>query len=115
MRSLFPTQSNYQKGAEMKASKLKLTKLLLNLVLGLSPHLMVLSAHAKLLVKVNEPKRTGAKTVVNLQLKNTFDEKVESARAQIFLLDDQGKVVGQSVQWLLGGTKDKLPLAPGAS
>lgn len=69
------------------------------------------NAHAKLVVKVGEPKRTGAKAVITLEMKNTFVEKIESARAVVFLLDDQGKVVGQMTRWVIGGTKDRPPLS----
>jgi hypothetical protein len=37
---------------------------------------------------------------------------VESARAQVFLINDQGKVVGQAARWVIGGTKDKPALSP---
>jgi hypothetical protein len=69
---------------------------------------------AALTVKVSEPKQIGQKAVIKLTMKNTFAEKIESARAQVFLLDDKGKVVGQSARWVIGGTKDKPPLAPDA-
>jgi hypothetical protein len=52
------------------------------------------SARADLTVKVSDPKRTGDKVVIKLEMKNTFAEKIESARAVVFLLDEQGKVVG---------------------
>ena len=38
------------------------------------------------------------KAVVPLGMKNNFTEKVESARAVCFLLNEQGKVVGQSTK-----------------
>ncbi len=69
-------------------------------------------AHANLAVKVGEPKTTGGKVVIKLEMKNTFTEKIESARAVVFLFDDQGKVVGQTTRWVIGGTKDKPALAP---
>ncbi len=69
-------------------------------------------ARAELTVKVDAPKQVGQKTVIKLTMKNTFKEKVESARAQVFLIDDNGKVVGQAVQWVIGGTKEKQVLAP---
>ncbi len=72
----------------------------------------VATAHANLLVKVGEPKTTGGKAVIELEIKNTFKEKIESARAVVFLFDDQGKVVGQTTRWVIGGTKDKPALAP---
>jgi len=73
-------------------------------------------ANANLVVKVAEPKTTGSKSVVKLELKNTFSQKIESARAVLFLLDDQGKVIGQSTKWVLGGGKKDSPtLAPNSS
>ncbi len=45
-------------------------------------------------------------------MKNHFTEKVESARVAVFLLDEQGKMVGQSTKWVIGGTKDRPPLEP---
>jgi hypothetical protein len=71
-------------------------------------------SHANLVVKVDEPKTTGSKAVIKLEMKNTFTETIESARAVIFLLDDQGKVVGQMTRWVIGGTKDKPALAADA-
>jgi hypothetical protein len=61
-------------------------------------------------VKVDAPKQIGRKVLIKLTMKNTFQEKVESARAQVFLLDDQSKVVGQAARWVIAGTKDKLGL-----
>lgn len=60
------------------------------------------SARAGLLVKVDEPKTTGNKAYVKLTMKNTFTNAVDSARAAVFLLDGQGKVVGQATRWVLG-------------
>src|SRR5438034_9204524 len=72
------------------------------------------AAHANLVVKFGEPKTTGSKAVIKLEMKNTFTEKIESARAVVFLFDDQGKVVVQMTRWVIGGTKDKPALAPDA-
>ncbi len=71
-------------------------------------------ARANLLVTISEPKTTGTKSVIKLEMKNTFAEKIESARAVVFLLDDQGKVVGQTTRWVIGGTKEEPALAPDA-
>jgi hypothetical protein len=92
--------------------KPRITRALVWLVAAL---LGTLALPAELIVKVDEPKTTGNKTVIKLTFKNTFKERVESARATVFLLDDQGKVVGQAVQWVIGGTKDNPPLAPDAA
>ncbi len=73
------------------------------------------TASAQLEVSVSPVKVTGSKAVVKLELKNTFAEKVESARAVCFLTDEQGKVVGHSTQWVIGGTKDRPALEPGAT
>jgi hypothetical protein len=76
--------------------------------------LVSVTAHAALTVKVDEAKQVGKKVVIKLTMKNTFKEKVESARAQVFLMDDKGKIVGQAVRWVIGGTKDKPALTPDA-
>ncbi len=71
------------------------------------------TASAQLQVKVHEPKQTGSKVVIKLGMQNTFAENIESARATIFLFDDQGKMAGQATQWVIGGTKERPALAPG--
>ena len=48
-------------------------------------------------------------------MKNGFAEKVESARVVVFLLDQEGKMLGQGTQWVIGGGKDKSGLAAGAT
>jgi hypothetical protein len=67
---------------------------------------------AELAVKIETPKQVGKKVVIKLTMKNNFSEKVESARAQIFLLDDKGRVMGQAAKWVIGGTKDRPVLGP---
>src|SRR5947207_11728946 len=72
-------------------------------------------AQAQLAVTVSPVKVTGQKAIVPLGLKNNLGEKVESARAAVFLLDEQGKMVGQSSKWVIGGSRDKPGLASGAT
>jgi hypothetical protein len=71
-----------------------------------------MATHAQLAVSVSPPKTTGSKTLVKVEMLNVFPEKVESARAACFLLDAQGKIVGQSTKWVIGGSKDRPPLEP---
>ena len=73
------------------------------------------AAQAQLAVTVSSPKITGQKAVVELVMKNSFTNKVESARAMCFLLDDQGRMVGQSTKWVIGGNQSKSGLAAGAT
>jgi hypothetical protein len=89
---------------------------IVKIILGSAALLLVfsLAASAQLTVTVSPPKTVGQKAVIKLAMKNTFTEKIESARAQVFLLDDQGRVVGRAARWVIGGTKDKPPLAPDA-
>jgi len=61
-----------------------------------------LLATAQLAVTVTPPKVVGQKAVVQLKMKNGLGEAVKSARAVCFLLDDQGKMVGQSTKWVVG-------------
>ena len=76
--------------------------------------LVAMSVHAQLAVTVSPPKIVGQKAVVKLAMKNNLADKVESARAVCFLLDDQGTMIGQSTQWVIGGTKDRPALEPKA-
>jgi hypothetical protein len=77
--------------------------------------LMADACEAKLIVKVETPKEVGKRAHVRLTVKNTFTNKLESARATIFLLNDEEKVVGQKSEWIIGGAKEKPGLAPDAS
>ena|SRR5689334_829676 len=74
-----------------------------------------LTSDAKLVVRAETPTLTGKKSVVKLTMRNTFAAKIESARATVFLIDDQGKVVGRATQWVIGGKKDRPPLAADAT
>ena len=77
--------------------------------------LSALTAHAQLTVTVAPPKVAGSKAVVKLEMKNGFTWKVESAKAVCFLADEQGKVVGHSTKWVIGGTRERPPLESGAT
>jgi hypothetical protein len=66
---------------------------------------------AQLVVSVPPVKVIGQKAVVKLGLKNELTEPIESARAVVFLLDAQGKMIAQTAQWVIGGgPKDRPPL-----
>ena len=69
---------------------------------------------AELVIKTSEPKTYGQKTIIKMELHNTFTNAIESVRAVVFVSDDKGKVVGQETRWIIGGTKDRPPLAPDA-
>lgn len=77
--------------------------------------LLSTAARAQLTVEVSRPKVASRKVVVPLAIKNGFTESISSARAVVFLLDDQGKIVGRDTRWLIGGGKDLPALAPGAT
>lgn len=70
--------------------------------------LATLEVQAQLAVVVSQPKVTGQKAVVELSLKNNLTNEVESARAICLLLDQQGKMVGQSTKWVIGQNKKAL-------
>jgi hypothetical protein len=71
-----------------------------------------LSAQAQLTVTLSPPKIDRQKAVVSLAMTNGLTESVEAARAICFLLDEQGKMVGQSSKWVIGDTKDRTALEP---
>jgi hypothetical protein len=73
-------------------------------------------AQAQLVVTVSPPKVAGQKAVVPLAMRNGLPDKVESARAVVFLLDEQGKTVWQpTTRWIIGGSADKPGLAAGTT
>lgn len=76
----------------------------------LSPSLM-----AQLVVEVSAPKIAGQKAIIKLTMKNELTNQIESARAAVFLTDDQGAMVGQNSRWIIGGQKNRHPLAPGST
>lgn len=85
-------------------------RILLVYLLGL------IASHAQLAVTVSPPKVAGQKAVVPLATRNGFAERIESARAVVFLLDEQGKMVGQpTTRWVIGGSEGKTGLAAGAT
>ena len=43
---------------------------------------------------------------------NNLSKSIESARAVCFLLDEQGKMVGQSTKWVVGGAKSQPAMQP---
>ena len=73
---------------------------------------MMSTGWAALSVMVDDPKLTGSKAVINLTMTSSFTNKVESARAVAFVVDDKGKVLGQTAQWVIGGSPDKPVLEP---
>ncbi|MBI5385017.1 MAG: hypothetical protein HZA90_10065 [Verrucomicrobia bacterium] len=73
-----------------------------------------LAVPAQLAVTVSPPRIAGNKAVVPLAMKNHFAEKVESARAVVFLLDEHGKVAAQATRWVIGGINTN-GLASGAT
>lgn len=75
---------------------------------------VTLALNAQLDVTVSPPKIIEQKTIIPLAITNHLGEKVESARALCFLLDEQGKMIGESAKWVIGGTKDRPALEPKA-
>lgn len=67
----------------------------------------------QVVVTTSPPKVTASKAVVKIVIKNTFTETVDSARAACFLLDEQGKVLGQTTRWIIGGSPGQPALAAG--
>jgi len=47
-----------------------------------------------------------------VDLKNTYAQKIESAKATMFLMDAAGKVLSQKSGWVIGGATNRPSLAP---
>jgi hypothetical protein len=74
-----------------------------------------LCASAQLSITVGPPKNTGQRAIIPLSIKNNLKEPVVSARAVMFLLNSEGKVIGQSNHFIIGGDTNHPPLAVGAT
>lgn len=94
----------------MKAIKRVTNYLLVSLVFI---SMGIASSKADIVIKVGKPITSGSTTRIELEMENTFDEVIESARATVFLIDQQGKITGKAARWVIGGTKEKPNLAPG--
>jgi hypothetical protein len=79
--------------------------------------LLVISATAfgALTIKMSTPTTMGGKSIVKLQVHNTYSQSVQAIRAGLLLMDDQGKVVGHDTKWIVGGPKVNHPLVPDAT
>jgi hypothetical protein len=77
--------------------------------------LSAFSASAALVVKLEPPKRTGQKTVIKVTMKNTFKERIESARARLFVTNSESRTLSPETRWVIGGGTDRPALAPGAT
>jgi hypothetical protein len=87
----------------------------MNSFLKIAPSLTFFCAftmQAQLVVAVSPPKIASQKAIVLLKMKNNLINKVESARAVCFLLDEQGQMVGQATKWVIGGAKTRPALEP---
>ncbi|QYY34818.1 hypothetical protein [Ruficoccus sp. ZRK36] len=79
-------------------------------------------AHADVEVSLGTVESTFDKSQVQLTAKNTFDQGIRDARVWVFLVDGNGKVVGNKAAWVIGGNdhtadnenlpKSRAPLQP---
>lgn len=99
----------------MKAATVSPASIRMRSLLTIAWLLCAVCADAQLSVTVASPKIVGQKAVARLALRNSFSERIESARAVVFLIDEQGKTVGQATHWVIGGSQDKPGLAAGAT
>lgn len=74
----------------------------------------VFGVSAQLVVTVLQPQFIGQKAIVPLAITNNLSQKVESARALCFLINNQGKIVGESAKWVVGGAQNRPALEPKA-
>ncbi len=65
------------------------------------------SSIAELAVGTTASRTVGSKAVITLGLTNSYTDKIDSARATVFLVNHAGKVVGQSTRWVIGGSPEK--------
>ncbi len=61
------------------------------------------TTNAQLVASVLSPQLIGQKAIVRFAMVNEFAESIESARAVVFLMDEQRKMVSTSTRWVIGG------------
>jgi len=62
-----------------------------------------LAAQAQLAVTVSPVKIAGQRVIVPLAITNNLPQSVESVRVMCAVMNEQGKLVGQTAQWVVGG------------
>ena len=76
----------------------------------------VASLHATIDVSVSSIETKGSKSIVRMEASNGYEQGVKDARAWVFLLDAEGKVVGNRAHWIVGGSSEgREPLDSQAS
>lgn len=63
------------------------------------------AVQAQLAVTVSPVKIAGQRVIVPLAMTNNLAESVESARVMCVVLNDQGRMVGQTAKWVIGGAQ----------
>jgi hypothetical protein len=64
---------------------------------------------AALEVTVSPPQVVNKRALIRLGLKNTFPTRIETALAGAVLMDEQGKIAGQSSRLVIGGSRRSVP------
>lgn len=73
--------------------------------------LWAVALSAQIEVSVSSIESQSNKSVVRLEASHQFTKDVKDARAWVFLLDAEGKVVGNQAHWIIGGDSSaKAPL-----
>jgi hypothetical protein len=65
--------------------------------------LWAVALSAQIEVSVSSIESQSNKSVVRLEASHQFTKDVKDARAWVFLLDADGKVVGNQAHWIIGG------------
>jgi hypothetical protein len=73
-----------------------------------------LAAHAQLAVTVSPVQITGQRVIVPLAITNNLPQSVESVRVMCAVMNEQGKLVGQTARWVVGGAPGGAALASNA-
>ena len=89
---------------------MKSTRLIL---IGATLFLIGSGTRAQLSVAVLPSKIATQKAIIPLEMKNSFAEEIQSARAVLFLLDPDGNMISQATRWVIGGTKNTPGLMAG--
>jgi hypothetical protein len=73
-----------------------------------------LTAQAQLAVTVSPAKIAGQRVIVPLAITNHLPQSVTSVRVMCAVLDERGKLIGQTARWVVGGAQGRPKLPPTA-
>lgn len=71
--------------------------------------LSILCADGQITVALSKTEQIGQQALVKIELNNNYDQSIKGVRIWVFMMDQNGKVVGEKAQWIVGGDNSNKP------